>query len=331
MAGYLMPVEIVGGGLAGLALGVALSRRGVPVTLHEAGEYPRHRVCGEFLSGVGESTLEALGIASQLRQAVPLRTAKWFSAHGPVATLDVEARGISRHLLDDLLQKEFKKSGGRLLTHSRRGAEGDIVWAAGRPRRRGRWMGLKCHVRGMELAADLEMHLGTSGYVGLARIEGGEVNVCGLFRVGAGSGGNGALVQSLRAGGLDHLARRILAAETDPGSFCAVAGFGFGWQSAPPFPIGDAAQMIPPFTGNGMSMAFESAALALGPLLEFAAGKTTWREAAAAARELQRKAFSRRLGAALVIQAALDRSPGLVCALARHGCLPTGYLLRLVR
>ena len=49
-------IEIVGGGLAGLSLGVALRREGVPVTLFEAGDYPRHRVCGEFIAGLAETT-----------------------------------------------------------------------------------------------------------------------------------------------------------------------------------------------------------------------------------------------------------------------------------
>ncbi|MFZ9874958.1 MAG: NAD(P)-binding protein, partial [Candidatus Methylacidiphilales bacterium] len=44
-------VEIVGGGLAGLTLGLCLRQKGVPVDLFEAGTYPRHRVCGEYLSG----------------------------------------------------------------------------------------------------------------------------------------------------------------------------------------------------------------------------------------------------------------------------------------
>ena len=39
-------ITIAGGGLAGLSLGVALRRADVPVVLHEAGRYPRHRATG---------------------------------------------------------------------------------------------------------------------------------------------------------------------------------------------------------------------------------------------------------------------------------------------
>ena len=55
-------ITIAGGGLAGLALATALRHREVPVTVLEAGYYPRHRVCGEFISGVSQETLENLKI-----------------------------------------------------------------------------------------------------------------------------------------------------------------------------------------------------------------------------------------------------------------------------
>jgi len=62
-------ITIAGGGLAGLALGISLRRHDVPVTLLEAGNYPRHRVCGEFLCGVHDETLDALGIGDLLTGA----------------------------------------------------------------------------------------------------------------------------------------------------------------------------------------------------------------------------------------------------------------------
>jgi menaquinone-9 beta-reductase len=40
--------------------------------------------------------------------------------------------------------------------------------------------------------------------------------------------------------------------------------------------VGDALTMIPPMTGNGMSMAFEPADLALNPLVKFSRGKLAW-------------------------------------------------------
>ena len=46
-------ITIVGGGLAGLTLGIGLRQRGIPAEIFEAGTYPRHRVCGEFISGNG--------------------------------------------------------------------------------------------------------------------------------------------------------------------------------------------------------------------------------------------------------------------------------------
>ena len=104
MAGLIHPVSIAGGGLAGLSLGIALLQRGVSVTVNEAGKYPRHRVCGEFISGVTEQTLEKLGILGSLRDAVPLATSRWFDASGPVANLRVSGMGISRWVLDQRLR-----------------------------------------------------------------------------------------------------------------------------------------------------------------------------------------------------------------------------------
>jgi len=317
--------------LAGLSLGIGLRRRGVEVALHEAGIYPRHRVCGEFVSGVNDGVLKKLGIAPHFHDAVRLSSARWFDARGSVASLKVEAMGISRHTLDDRLQSDFREAGGALHQNSRAAPGPGTVWAAGRVKTRGRWIGLKCHARDIELSADLEMHMGKNGYAGLARIENGIVNICGLFRAQTAAGGRKALENHLRSGGLGHLADRIETAGVDEDSRCAVAGFDFGRQQSPDFSIGDAARMIPPFTGNGMSMAIESAACAMDPLMEYAAGRISWREAMTTSDHLQNSLFHRRMTAAVVMQRILGSMPGLVCSLARAGCVPSGFLLQLVR
>ncbi|MEI6491265.1 MAG: hypothetical protein WCO94_01865 [Verrucomicrobiota bacterium] len=331
MAGLIHPVSIAGGGLAGLSLGIALLQRGVSVTVNEAGKYPRHRVCGEFISGVTEQTLEKLGILGSLRDAVPLATSRWFDASGPVANLRVSGMGISRWVLDQRLRDEFVNAGGTLRTGSRAVPGEGVVWAAGKVKTDGEWIGVKCHARALAPAADLEMHIGSNGYVGLARIENGMVNVCGLFRRQKGIGGHEALFQCLRAGGLTLLAERISAADPDPGSFCAVAGFQTGRQSGPACSVGDAANMIPPFTGNGMTMAFESAALALDPVLEYAAGKLSWQQASELVARLQTRRFSGRMRVAGWIHYLMLAKPGLVALLARRNMIPSQFLLQLLR
>ena len=82
MATSAKPITIVGGGLAGLTLGIGLRQRGVPAALWEAGHYPRHRVCGEFICGRGQETLARLGLHELLERAgaVGADTAAFFSA-----------------------------------------------------------------------------------------------------------------------------------------------------------------------------------------------------------------------------------------------------------
>src|SRR5258706_428412 len=53
-------IHIIGGGLAGLSGGVARRQKNVPVPGGEPNPYPRHKVCGEFVSGHGLEVLSAL-------------------------------------------------------------------------------------------------------------------------------------------------------------------------------------------------------------------------------------------------------------------------------
>ncbi len=121
------------------------------------------------------------------------------------------------------------------------------------------------HLSGLNLEEDLELHMGSGGYAGISRIEEGKLNLCGLFRQMRGMEGKGVVLlrEYLAANGL----RR-------PGLDYSVF--------APPrkgFVLGDNWALIPPFTGNGMSMAFESALIATDPLCRWAGGMCDWRTA----------------------------------------------------
>ncbi len=53
--------------------------------------------------------------------------------------------------------------------------------------------------------------------------------------------------------------------------------------------------MIPPVTGNGMSMAFEAAELAIAPLADYSRGESSWIEARQRVADACDRAFARRL------------------------------------
>jgi flavin-dependent dehydrogenase len=286
-------ITIVGGGLAGLTLGIGLRQRGVPVIVWEAGRYPRHRVCGEFISGGGQASLTRLGVLKGLQSAgaCSASSAAFFAGKTTVAArpLPEPALCVSRFVLDEWLAREFQRLGGELRLSERWTGEfgPGIVRAAGRRAEAvvdgWRLFGLKVHARGVMLDADLEMHFVPAGYVGLCRLQGGEVNICGLFRSAATVPDLARRWRDWLCGPADSvLHSRLAGAQFDDDSFRSVAGLSLRPQRATQrneCSIGDALTMIPPVTGNGMSMAFESAELAIGPLTQFSSGKLTWTQA----------------------------------------------------
>jgi 2-polyprenyl-6-methoxyphenol hydroxylase-like FAD-dependent oxidoreductase len=299
----MRPIEIVGGGPAGLSLGLALRRQGVPVTVFEAAAYPRHRVCGEFISGLDESTVDALGLRDILSDAKPHNAVSYFLRGRSLRPfrLPATAWGISRHVLDARLAAAFVAAGGDLRTQTRV-PESETppgrVFAAGRKRSGPFWVGLKVHVLGLRLSNDFEVHLGDDAYVGLSRVETGEINVCGIFaQRPVASRGVDLMTDYLEAAGLGGLAARVRSGAPDPGSFCTTAA-PLGDRAVPRSDriwVGDACASIAPFTGNGLAMALQGAELAVGPLRAYAAGISGWAESIRGVARAQRARFGRRL------------------------------------
>jgi hypothetical protein len=287
----------------------------VPVQLWEAHDYPRHRVCGEFISGRGSQLL--LKVLPKLETKALVAQTVRFYADGQASqrlTLPVFGLSIARWDLDNQLAEAFVAAGGELMTKRRwteSFKEPGLVRATGRridPNVRG-WTGLKAHAANIEPTADLEMHFSDEGYAGISRLPKG-MNICALvrggfptadFRKDPGSVFGQLLNEESRA--------RFASAEIDPRSCCAVAGISFGNNGArDECCVGDAIQMIPPFTGNGMSLAVESAFLAADPLVNYAEDALDWPEAVRQVNTRCAKAFRPRLAAAVLLHKTTNRS-----------------------
>jgi menaquinone-9 beta-reductase len=338
-SGMPRPVTIVGGGLAGLALGIGLRQSDSTVTLHEASLYPRHRVCGEFLSGRGLQVLEQLGLLDKLFKA-GAQTATTISFHTPSKStsprpLPSPALCLSRYRLDHLLAEEFRRSGGHLIQNSRwtssLSAEG-LIRATGRRAEQHPGesiLGMKIHLRDLPLHSDLEMHFTPTAYFGLCRIEDEKVNLCGLFRISDAEKELARDRHNIFLRYANHSLRdRLRTAHFELESFCSVAALPLRQQLSFPkneWSLGDSLAMIPPVTGNGMSLALESAHLTLQHALRFSRNELSWPEALQLAQSDFHRAFSRRLKWAsqlhnllfspaiqLLLPGALSRIPGLL-------------------
>lgn len=311
------PITIIGGGLAGLSLGILLRREGAPVKVVEARMYPRNSVCGEFICGRGAAVLDAMGFGRESRSGWVLEARKITFHLMKCRTMSMRlpspALCVSRYVLDVRLAEEFVKSGGDLVQGTRfKGesvAEG-MVRASGR-RRAARahgqgWFGVKAHATDVALESDLEMHLVPSGYVGLCAVGNNRVNVCGLFRTGPQN--RGSPYELLQGPHGSSLRSRFAAASFDERTVCSVAGISLAADrggSSPECRIGDALTMIPPVTGNGMSMALESARMASGPLAAYSRGEMEWSTAREMIAEACDRAFARRLFWARLLQEAM--------------------------
>ncbi len=327
------PVEIIGGGLAGLSLGLALRRADIPVTLIEAGSYPRHRVCGEFITGLSASTIDRLQLAPFLADARLHREVTWFLREKPLRhqTLPEPAFALSRHALDQRLATAFTAAGGILHTHTRAdltAAPDGRIFATGRRPAHPEWIGLKCHALALPLVSELELHLGDQAYIGLCAVEDNRVNISGLFRQRAdlpNLARETALITYLRATGLSALADRLTSAAIDPESYSAIAGLGFSQPSTRTdrLVIGDTYAMIPPFTGHGMAMAFQSAEISLDPLLAWSRNEASWPDTLRTVHQRLRTLFRVRLASASALHPFLFRP-------SRQRLLATASRLRLL-
>ncbi len=296
-------VAIIGGGLAGSALGALLAKRGVNVVVIERDAFPRDKVCGEFLSYDALPILNRMSLLSSIDDAGASKL-QCCRVIGERRTLEFSfptpARGISRRVLDELLFRAAGTAGARLvegatvtaidgesLTVSR-GEESESIQARVLVGAWGRWgrfdaqfgrafvrdrshrhFGFKRHYRrlsgGTSDSTDLLSF--DRGYLGVNDVEGGDTNVCGLVHGDRLRGHRGRWDAFMERLAGESPAIRTMLDDYAPAQdeFLSSEPVVFRPKSAVErgvFLVGDASGVIDPLTGNGMSMAIQSALIA---------------------------------------------------------------------
>lgn len=106
---------IIGGGPAGAAAAIKLSRQGMPVRLLERKPGPHHKVCGEFISYEAAQYLKELGLDLAALGAEPIHHVRFYNGENELTfDLPFTAWSLSRHLLDSALIEQAECAGANV-------------------------------------------------------------------------------------------------------------------------------------------------------------------------------------------------------------------------
>jgi len=279
-------VAIIGGGPAGSSAAITAARRGARVVLLEARDFPRHKVCGEFVSAEALDVLAALlqdkPSAKALFDGAPIidRTRLLLGTRIIEAPVLPAALSLTRYDLDEHLWKAAQVAGVETRANCEvLASEGDgpfqlqtssglfsaqsLIVAAGRwsqftsdrtlppgPK----WIGLKAHFRERSPQRSTDLYFFDHGYCGVQPVAESMVNACAMVR--------SDMATSLQEVFALHpqLAKRAAdwEAVTQPVSTAPLI-----YRAPQPVRenvmfVGDAAAFIDPFAGDGISIALRS-------------------------------------------------------------------------
>ncbi|WP_338378705.1 FAD-dependent oxidoreductase [uncultured Flavobacterium sp.] len=110
-------ISIIGGGLAGLIAAIDLSKRNFNVLLFEKNDYPKHKVCGEFISNEVLPYLKYLDLAIESLNPTKININQLSTHSGKTIESDLPLGGfgISRFALDNYLYNTFLELGGKVV------------------------------------------------------------------------------------------------------------------------------------------------------------------------------------------------------------------------
>jgi menaquinone-9 beta-reductase len=332
-------ILIIGGGLAGLVSAIHLSKAGLRVTLIEKNEYPKHKVCGEYISNEVLAYLQYLDADPMLTGAKKITRFQLSTTRGKLieATLPLGGFGISRFTLDNfLLQKainngctiiqdtvlnvhfnndKFEVSTKEETTLSAKvviGAFGkrsnmDITLNRDFIKNKSPFVGVKTHLQGNFPDDLVALHNFKGGYCGVSQVENGNLNVCYLA--------NYKSFQQYK--NIDAFNKEVLYKNPHLKNIfenatpvfeqpLTISQISFSDKTTVQDHIlmcGDAAGMIHPLCGNGMAMAIHSAKIASELVIDYLSKKIISREELEASYHLEwNKQFKKRISAGRVLQ-----------------------------
>lgn len=328
-------VIVVGGGLAGLTASLHLAKKGHHVVVFEKQRYPRHKVCGEYVSNEIVPYLERLGLSMKESRAVSIDTLQLSSSTGKYleTELPLGGKGISRFSLDNKLYHvavangvcfrfesvskiNFENHGFKVITEANEMYTSKIAIGAYGKRssldkamnrdfinRKSAWMAVKAHYNYEDFPENVvALHNFHGGYGGLSKTETGAVNFCYL-----------ATYKSFqKEKNIVNFNKNIVARNPFLGEFLqnatplfeqplTIAQISFQPKENVENHVlmcGDTAGLIHPLCGNGMAMAIHSAKIAAELIDVFLDGEQSYSDRSALEKEYQRlweKAFRRRL------------------------------------
>lgn len=288
-------IVIVGGGLAGLTSAIHLSRAGLQVTVIERNAYPKHKVCGEYISNEVLPYLQHLNADPITLGAKRIERFLLSTTRGKISEAQLPLGGfsISRYTLDHFLARKAIENGCTIIEDSvadihyaddrfrvvlKEGQEWETGIAIGafgkrsnmdvklkRPfiRNRSPFVAVKTHMKG-DFPEDLvALHNFEGGYCGVSQVENGNLNVCYIanYEHFKRYRNTEAFQQEVlyKNPHLRSIFENSVPVFEQPLSISQISFSNKSTVEGHVLMCGDAAGMIHPLCGNGMAMAIRSA------------------------------------------------------------------------
>ncbi|MBC7862864.1 MAG: NAD(P)/FAD-dependent oxidoreductase, partial [Bacteroidia bacterium] len=326
-------VAIIGGGIAGLSLSIDLRKRGYKIIVIEKGNYPRHKVCGEYISNESKNYLQSICPVLSSLNLPAIDHFKLTSGNNKEFSirLAMGGFGISRYLLEDLLFKEAEKQGvdfklnikARSVDHTADDKSYSILTDSGNvtatlvcnstgknsnlksseritTSSAANYVGVKYHIKLARNQNRIEIHNFPGGYCGISNIE--EEKSCLCYIV------NAKNLNSVR-NSIPELEKIFLFKNAHLKNIFASAEFifekpltisGINFLIKEPvtddaFFLGDAAGRVAPIAGNGMSMGLRAASMLAETIDQFFSEKISKQQLSSNYTRSWDKAFSKRI------------------------------------